>query len=230
MIEEPPLIRLLTEASRNRPSLSQIAAFQGVQTGLICDAMNGGGALDKAIKPLPGVPQSFAGPALTATCGPADILGLLCALSEVTAGDVLVSSFDGHQGCAALGDMVAGQAKNAGAVAMVTDGPARDIAGIRAVGLPVFATGLTPNSPQKKGPGAVGHPIQIGGGHVESGDMVIGDEDGVVIVPYAQIDAVLEQLEAVRAAEAKREAEVEGGMICPPAIEALIASDKVVRS
>lgn len=230
MIEEPPLIRLLTKQNRKRPTPEQVAAFQAVQTGMICDAMNGSGALDMAIKPLPGVPQTFAGPALTADCGPADILALICALSEVQPGDVVVTGVSGFQGCAALGDMVAGQAKNAGAAAIVTDGPARDIAGIRAVGLPIFATGLTPNSPQKKGPGTVGHPVQIGGCQVESGDMIIGDEDGVVVVPFAQIDRVLDGLTAVRAAEAKREAEVQAGLVCPNAILDLMNSDQVERS
>ena len=230
MIEEPPLIRLLTSGSRNRPVPEQISAFEGVQTGMICDAMNGSGALDARIKPLPGVPMQMVGPALTADCGPADIMALLCVLDEVTPGDVIVSTVAGHQACAAVGDMVAGQAKNGGAAGIVTDGPARDIKGIRDVGLPVFATGLTPNSPMNKGPGLVGHPINIGGRHVESGDMVIGDEDGVVIVPFAQIDAVIAQLDNVRAAEAKREAEVKNGLVAPDGIKALMRSTQTQRT
>jgi len=230
MIEEPPLVRLLTRSSRNRPTPAQIAAFAGVQSSIVCDAMNGTGALDAAIKPLAGVPDHFHGPAITADNGPGDILALLCVLDEVEQGDVILTAVQGHGACAAVGDMVAAQAKNAGAAAIVTDGRARDIAGIRAVGLPVFATGLTPNSPYKTGPAIVGHPILIGGRAVTSGDMVIGDEDGVVTVPFDQIDAVIAQIDLVRASETKREAEVQAGMVVPDKIKALLASDRIERT
>lgn len=230
MIEEPPLIRIRTAGSRNRPDAARIAAFQGVQTGHLCDAMDGAGALDSAIKPLPGVPHTLCGPALTAHSGPADILGLVSALSEVAPGDVIVNAFGGHQQCAAVGDLVTTMARNAGAAGIVTDGPGRDIAGIRKVGLPVFATGLTPNSPFGKGPCTVGHPVHIGGRRVGSGDMIVGDEDGVVVVPFEMIDDVLARLDAVRAAEAELEAKVNAGLAVPPDIADLVISDSALRT
>lgn len=229
MIEEPPLVRIRSAARRVRPSLAQIAAFKDVQTGHLCDAMNGSGAMDMAIKPLPGLPGRICGPALTADNGPADVLALFVALAEVQAGDVIVNSFNGFQGCAALGDMVAGMAKNGGAAGIVTDGPARDLVGIQAVGLPVFATGLTPNSPFAKGPAIVGEPVQIGGRQVASGDMIVGDADGVVVVPYDQIDTVLTALDAVRAAEATLEEKVRAGLTCLPATVELLASAQTRR-
>ena len=191
MIEEPPLLRILTAPKRNRPTPQQIAAFRDVPSGNICDAMGGNGALDMAIKPLPGLPERFCGPALTADNGPADILGLAGALEEAMPGDVIVNAVDGWQGCAALGDMVVGMAKNGGVAALVTDGPARDLAGIVPHGLPVFATGLNPNSPYGKGPGKVGYPVHIGGRRVASGDIVVGDRDGVVVVPFDEIDRII---------------------------------------
>lgn len=230
MIEEPPLLRILGDGSRNRPTKAQIKAFEGAQTGHVCDAMGGGGALDPAIKPLAGVPVALCGPALTADCGPADILALLAALTEVQAGDVLVQATSGWTGCAGIGDMVSGMAKNAGAAGVVTDGCARDLPGIQALDFPLFCAGLNPNSPYGKGPGAVGHPIQIGGRQVCSGDMIIGDQDGVVVVPFAQIDTVLAALDGVRAAEADLEVKVKSGLPVPDDILELVASGSVART
>lgn len=229
MIEAPPSLRILTQTSRNRPTKSQVDAFFGCQTGHVTDAMNGVGALDLAIKPLPGTPRSICGPALTADCGPADILALLAALTEVQQGDVLIVATAGWQGCAAFGDMVSYMAKNCGAAGLVADGPARDLAGIQNVGIPAFATGLNPNSPHDSGPGAVGYPVQMGGRQISSGDMIIGDQDGVVVVPYAQIDAVIERLKGVRAAEAELEAKVKAGLKVPDAVIDLVQSDVVER-
>lgn len=230
MIEEPPLLRILGKGSRLRPSPAQIAAFRGVQTGHLCDAMNGQGAMDLEIKPLPGLPSNICGPALTADCGPADILALLAALSELVPGDVVIQATGGWRGCASVGDMVSGMAKNAGAEGLVTDGCARDLPGIQAVGLPIFCAGLTPNSPYGKGPGAVGHPVEIAGRQVASGDMIVGDQDGVVVVPFDQIDAVLAALDDIRAAELDMERAVKDGLVVPEGIETLLASDAVART
>lgn len=230
MLEEPPLIQIRTDAHKLRPSAAQIAAFRDVPTGNICDALGGTGALDMAIKPLPGCPAQFCGPALTVDCGPADILALVAALPEIAAGDVVLQTVAGHQGCAAIGDLVSGMVKNCGAVAVVTDGPARDLAAITALDFPVFATGINPNSPFGKGPGRIGHPIIIGGRHVETGDIVKGDRDGVVTIPFARIDATIAALADVTRAEAAKEAEVKAGLKWDKAIDDLHASGQVRRA
>jgi 4-hydroxy-4-methyl-2-oxoglutarate aldolase len=108
----------------------------------------------------------------------------------------------------------------------VTDGFVRDLAGIRSVGLPCFAAGLTPNSPARNGPGTVGLPIVAGGVAVGPGDIVLGDEDGVVVVPFAQIEAAVARLPAVRAAEAALDAKVKSGLQVPDFIQALIDGGK----
>jgi len=164
---------------------------------------------------------------LTADCGPADILALLAALSEVQTGDVLVQATSGWTGCAGIGDMVSGMAKNGGAAGVVTDGCARDLPGIQALDFPVFCAGLNPNSPYGKGPGTVGHPVLVGGRQVDSGDMIVGDQDGVVVVPFAQIDEVLVALEGVRSAEEGLEALVKDGLSVSDDIKELVAGDQV---
>ena len=104
----------------------------------------------------------------------------------------------------------------------MTDGLVRDLTGLLAVGLPCFAAGLTPNSPVRNGPGTVGAPVVVGGVAVQSGDIVLGDADGVVVVPQARLDAVISRLGAVRAAESALDAKVKGGLKMPDFVQALI--------
>jgi 4-hydroxy-4-methyl-2-oxoglutarate aldolase len=100
----------------------------------------------------------------------------------------------------------------------------RDLVGVLAVGLPVYCAGLTANSAARNGPGTVGFPIALGGVAVESGDIVIGDRDGVVIVPLKQARTVLAKLADVRAAEASLEAKVKAGLEIPDFLNAIINS------
>ena len=229
MIEEPPLLTILDATKRPRPDRGQMAAFEGALTGNVCDAMGGSGALDPMIKPLAGLPDRVVGPALTVDCGPRDLLGLVAAMSEIEPGDVLVVATGGWRGSAVVGDLVTGMAKNCGAAALVTDGVVRDIAGLREVGLPIYATGVSPNSPYGSGPGKIGTPVVIGGCAVASGDLVVADADGVVTVPNAEIADVGAQLKSVLAAEADLEAKVKAGLKVQPAIQELLDGPRVKR-
>ena len=125
-----------------------------------------------------------------------------------------------------MGDRLAGMMKNGGAAGFVTDGPVRDYDGIIPVGLPVWCTGVTPASPHMTGPGSVGFPIQIGGQEVETGDMIIADRDGVVVVPFDRLDEVIARLEKVRVLEAELDAKVAGGLVVPEWVEDYLASDQ----
>jgi 4-hydroxy-4-methyl-2-oxoglutarate aldolase len=228
MIEEPPLLTI--KRNGRRPTAAQIAAFQGVPTSFVVDAMYGGGALDAVIRPIGSgldIDCRAAGPALTVENGPADILAMLAALESIQQGDIVISSCDAHQGCAAAGDRVIGMSRNNGAAAFITDGPVRDYAGIVRVGLPVWCSGLTPGSPFSKGPGKVGYPVNFAGQRVETGDMIVADRDGVVVVPFAQIDPVIAMLGTVTELETALDAEVADGLRLPDAIRDLLASDQV---
>ena len=226
MIEAKPVLSI-RKPSR-RPTEAQIAAFADVPTSFVVDAMGGRGALSAGIAPLgTGLPDRAHGPALTVHSGAGDCLATLAAPAFVQPGDMVVIAVDGHQASAALGDRVMGAFRNGGAVGAVTDGPARDIGGIVEVGLPVWATGLTPNSPMNTGPGEIGQGIQIGGRQVETGDMIVADRDGVVTVPFAMIDTVIGKLETIRKLEAERDARVADGLIVTDDIEALLASKAV---
>src|SRR5271154_3360150 len=198
MIEEPP--PLIFAASAARPPAEVVEGFGGVPPTFSVDAVGGSGALDWRIKPLIG--RSLLGVALTCDCGPLDNLAFMAALAECRPGDVLVVATGGYVGAAVTGDLLIGVAHNRGAAGFVTDGLVRDLDDLETIGLPVFAMGVTPNSPQRRGPGTVGLPVVCGGVTIASGDVVVGDRDGVVVVPRARIAATLERLELVKAAEA----------------------------
>ena len=223
MIDDPPL--LTVRRSFPRPTAAQLAAFSGLQTGFVVDAMGGRGALDGAIKPV-GDAKAFCGVALPCAAGPADNLAAFAAVEVAQPGVVILCATDGFRATSVAGDLVLGMMKNRGVAAFVTDGFVRDVVGIRAVALPCYAAGLTPNSPARNGPGSVGLPVVLGGVSVQAGDIVLGDEDGVVVVPFAAIDATIGQLERVRAAEARLDAEVKAGLQVPDFIQRLIDSGR----
>jgi 4-hydroxy-4-methyl-2-oxoglutarate aldolase len=225
MIEDPPLLTIRRRI--DRPERAVLDAFAGTPTGFIVDAMAGRGALDSRIKPMPGLPNRIVGTALTCLNGPADNLALAAAVSLCAPGDVLVAATDGFGGCSVVGDLLLGIAKNRGAVGFVTDGLVRDVTDIQAIAFPAFAAGVSPNSPARNGPGTVGLPVVCGGMPVAAGDVVIGDPDGVVIVPRVEIGAVLAQLATVRANEAKMLKAVQGGLREPSFMTAILASDRV---
>lgn len=228
MIEDPPL---LTIKSRTREVTdSQLAELGGFPTSFVVDAMHGKGALPASIKTLSaGLPVNFCARALTVDPGPADVLAVVAALSEIAKGDVLVIATEGHEGCAAVGDRVIGMAKNAGAVAVVTDGLVRDIDGIEKVGLPVFCAGVSPNSPYNNGPGYIGTSITIGDRQITRDDVLLGDRDGVVVIPGEQVAAVLESCRHITAIEQELDEQVEQGLCVPDAMRELLASDSVRR-
>ncbi len=219
MIEDAPLLQV--RRNFTRPSRAQVEAFHGLQTGFVVDAMNGRGAMDGQIKPIAGS-GAFCGVALPCHAGPADNLAVFGALSIAQPGDVIVCGADSFAETAVTGDLLLGMMKNRGVVAFVTDGFVRDIQGIRSVGLPCYGAGVTPNSPARNGPGTVGLPVVAGGVAVSAGDIVLGDEDGVVIVPAAMIVKTIERLPTVRAAEADLDAKVKAGLEVPPFIQNMI--------
>ena len=225
MIEDPPLMSI--RKNFTRPTTDQVNDFQGVPCGFVVDAMQGRGALDYRIKPISNDHAVFSGVAVTCDNGPADNLAAFCAMEVAVAGDVILAAADNFTETAVSGDLMLGMARNKGVAAFVTDGLVRDIEGIIEVGMPCFAKGVTPNSPVRNGPGTVGAPIVIGGRAAHSGDIVVGDINGVVVVPHAMIDDVLDQLETIKVAEKEMDAKVKAGLTTPPFIEHFINSKQL---
>src|ERR1022692_2613506 len=174
-----------------------------------------------------GPPRHRYPPALTCHAGADDNLAILAAFAVARPGDVVVAACDGFTGTAVVGDLFAGMARNCQVAAIVTDGLARDTAGIIATGLPVFAGGVTPGSSARSGPGSIGLPVVLGQVCVAPGDLIVGDRDGVAVVPLADVDSVAGRMDSVRAAESSFEADVAGGLLVPGFIRALLSSDQV---
>ena len=187
MIEEPPLLTIARDIAR--PDRAIVERFAGVPTSFLCDAMGGGGALDQRIKPL--AMKAVLGVALTCECGPADVMPLQAAVARSQPGDVLVAATGAFTGTAVVGDLLLGIARNRGVVGFVSDGLIRDRIEVEALGLPVYAAGVSPNSPHSRGPGTSGCRSFAGDARCRPGDIIVGDGDGVVVVPRGRIAEVL---------------------------------------
>lgn len=225
MLEEPPI--LTVKRGFMRPTEAQLAALAGAQTGHLVDCMDGRGGLHIRVKPIDPDNAHFCGPALTVHAYPADNLAIHAALDAARPGDVVIVATDGFAETAIIGDLLCGMLKNKGVTAFVTDGVIRDVDGVRAVGIPVFCAGVTPNSPMAVGPGTVGLPVHVGGRRVEPGDALVGDRDGVVAVPRDRIDAVAARLAQIRDMEAEAEAKVKGGLAESAKFKAFVEAGKV---
>jgi 4-hydroxy-4-methyl-2-oxoglutarate aldolase len=197
-----------------RPSAAELEPFRDATTAWVADAQARRGALHHAIRPVTKATRLL-GPALPVYTRPRDNLAPYAALSVAKPGDVLVVAAEGYEGAALIGDSLLGYGRNAGIAGCVTDSLVRDLPGIEPLGIPVFARGVTPGSPVKDGPGMIGLPVVLGGVAVEAGDLIIGDGDGVVVVPRARIGDVAAALAGIRAAEARGDAAIAAGATQP---------------
>ena len=208
MIGNPVALTIRRRIERPAPAL--VDAFRNAPTGFVTDARNGMGSLHHGIKPL--LPEmQFVGTAVTCYCGPMDILACMAALDFVQPGDVIMIATAGNDTAATVGDLWAIWAKRIGVAAIVCDGLVRDVPGLLAADIPVFARGHCPNAGFRNGPGEVNLGITCGGVHVGPGDIVVGDRDGVVVVPLAAAESVALRLADVRRKEADAEAKVKSG-------------------
>lgn len=159
--------------------------------------------MDIGIRPRPlwqGMPW-IAGPAYTVRCVTGDKLMLHAAIYRATPGSVIVMEA-GDVDHAVAGGNVCAVAQKRGVAAFVIDGVSRNLAEIRELRFPVFARGVIPIPGGKETLGVLGGPVRCGGVHVEAGDIVVADEEGVVVVPSSQSDGVLSRVQAREAKDA----------------------------
>ena len=169
-----------------------------IEVSALCDADKGLPVVDPAIRAM--VPDvRMAGPALT-VIAPDDHLPMFSALEAASPGDVLVVINAGGSR-AVCGELFATEAKRRGLAGIVIDGLCRDVAGLRRLGLPFFARGTVPASGGTLSRSALGQPVRCGGVDVKPGDIVFGDDDGLVIAAAERIEAALEGGEAIARAE-----------------------------
>jgi regulator of RNase E activity RraA/kynurenine formamidase len=163
------------------------------------DARGKQGALPGAIRRLHGA-GTVAGPAITAHCGAGAVSAVLASFEQATAGQILVAQGTGEW--AYFGELTGAEAVRIGLAAVVVDGYVRDLERLSTLELPIFARGLTSQGGRPTGPGEVGVPLRIGDAEVRTGDWIVADADGVVVIPQEDLDDVVSRAEAIAAGEA----------------------------
>ncbi|XRQ09168.1 methyltransferase [Actinomadura welshii] len=126
-----------------------------------------------------------------------DNLAVHRALDDARPGDVLVVNGHGDITRALIGDLIGEIMVNAGVAGAVVDGAVRDVQALSAMGLAVYARAVTPAGPFKDGPGAIGAPVAVGGVVVAAGDVLVGDADGVVVVPRHRVRDVVDAVDGI---------------------------------
>ncbi|TBW41280.1 4-carboxy-4-hydroxy-2-oxoadipate aldolase/oxaloacetate decarboxylase [Siculibacillus lacustris] len=164
-------------------------AYRTVTAATAHEAMGRKGALDSAIKPIRSGMRVL-GRAFTCSCPPGDNLTLHAALKLAKPGEVIVVAAAGFTEQGLFGEVMASSAKARGLAGLVVDGGVRDSAQIHALGFPVFARAVSIKGAIKETLGELGKPVVVGGELVSPGDLVIGDDDGVVVIPAAAIPAI----------------------------------------
>ena len=154
---------------------------------------------------------SMAGPAFTVKTRPGDNLMIHKALSLASAGDVIVVDGGGDLTNALIGEIMAGKARQFGLAGIVIHGSVRDARAIRSGSFPVFAAGVTHRGPYKDGPGEINVPIAIDGMVIEPGDLILGDDDGVLCVPLDSVESLHAAARERMALEARMVAEIQAG-------------------
>lgn len=189
--------------------MSIVDRFQEVPTTCISDALDGLNNLDATIKPLK-EEYRVAGRAFTVKMPVGDNLVVLKAIREAQPGDVLVIDAKGDTYRAIAGDFILGLAQTLGIKGVIADGVIRDIVGAKELNYPVFCKGTTIAASGKAGEGAIKVPISCGGVTIHPGDIIVGDADGVVAIPRALEEEVLEKALDKELKDQERAAKVSG--------------------
>jgi 4-hydroxy-4-methyl-2-oxoglutarate aldolase len=172
-----------------------------IPTAVLSDAMGRRGTMISAIKPMTHQAR-LTGIAHTVRCFPGDYLTLLKALAEAREGEVMVVDGGGMVEAALLGKLMAVEARRKGLNGFVIDGAVRDLRGLAEVGVPVFARAATPRVGTAEHLQDTQVPIICGGAPVQPGDIVRGDEDGVVVLSAKQMAQVVSRALEVERHEA----------------------------
>jgi RraA family protein len=191
------------------PSWDRVAAEETRRLGEV-PAANVGDALQRMTVMDGGIRllterAALLGNALTVDVRSGDNLAIHRALDEARPGDVLVVNGHRDPTRALVGGLIGEIMVNAGVAGAVVDGAVRDVQELSEMGLAVYARAITPAGPFKNGPGAIGAPVAVGGVVVAAGDVLVGDADGVVVVPRHRVrevvdavDGIVEKEEALR--------------------------------
>lgn len=185
--------RVLTE--------TELRAWAEVPTAVAGDAQNRSRCMVAAIQPIkPGL--RMVGQARTVQAMVGDNSAAHAALALAQRGEVLVIDGCGHADTALWGGIMTAAAVERGLGGVVVDGAIRDVAELRRTSLPMFARGAVPRGPHKGFGGAIDGAVSVGGVAIRPGDLILGDDDGVTVVPLDEVDLVLQEVQRILAREA----------------------------
>ena len=193
---------------------AEIERWRAVPVAVAVDLGRDVGQIDPAIRPLlpPGRQPRLFGRAVTVLCEPPDFGAMLYAVDLVQPGDVLVIAAAGHAETAMIGEILSGQLRRRGGRGVVCDGAVRDVGTLAGWDdFSVYARWITPRGPSSAERGAVNLPVVIGGRLVTPGDLLIGDDDGLVALSPATVRTRIADAEARLAREAGWQASLAGG-------------------
>jgi regulator of RNase E activity RraA len=183
----------IVRKSFERADPALVEQFRGLASANISDIQGRYQTFDARIKPIYAPMAPLCGPAFTVKARPGDNLLATKAIHMANPGDVIVISGGFEMNLSVWGGVMSGMAKAKGIAGVLTDALVRDVAEIRDIGLVVYATGLTPVGPTKEGVGQINTTIDCGGVIVNPGDIIVGDEDGAVVVRKEEAEAVLQR-------------------------------------
>ncbi len=179
-------------------------------TGNISDAMGKKGSMDSSIKPVYDDAR-MGGPAVTVRAVPGDNLPAHIGLDRAPAGSVLVIDARGYTHAGLFGEIMAQAAQKKGLAGVVIDGACRDRLAIKELGFPVFSRAVNPGGTVKESLGALNVPISCGGVSVNPGDIVVGDADGVVVIPREEAEQTFEKANAIFSKEETIKKRIDAG-------------------
>jgi len=211
-----------------RPSEELLRRLAKLPVPIVGDALGRTNVMDAGLKPLdPGM--RLCGPALTVSTVVGDNLMIHAALKFAQAGDVIVIDVRGNTDYGLWGNITTQAAKKKGLGGLVIDGAVRDAGEIRACGFPVFTRGVNPRGGTKHGPGTVNMPISCGGIAVAPGDVIMGEEDGLVVVPLSRCGDIVEKAKERLEAEGKRLAAIDAGNLYPSWLTPALRNAGIMR-
>ncbi|PWK58113.1 RraA family protein [Roseicyclus mahoneyensis] len=206
-----------------------LAPWRDVPVALAVDCAPGARQIDPAIRPLrpAGRQPRLSGRAVTVHVSPPDFGAMLHVLDLVGPGDVLCVDAGGDAHTAMIGDILSGQLRRRGVAGLIVDGAVRDVATLAGWDdFAVFARHITPRGPTGAAGGTINTPVTIGGARIEPGDLILGDDDGLVCLPSA---TVLDGLGPVQA-KAARETVWEAGLAAGRSAAEVFALPPVQRA
>jgi RraA family protein len=189
-----------------------VELFRDVPSPNVSDNMSRINGVCAEIRPMHGLTQLL-GSAFTVKTRPGDNLMVHGALDMLRPGDALVIDAGGDTTNAILGEIIMHIAIKNGATGIVVDGAIRDAAAFSEAGFPCFARGASHRGPYKDGPGEINVPVTVGGAIVNPGDVVVGDADGVVVVPLDDAEYVAGEAKKVVEKEAVTMRQIEEGTL-----------------